>query len=109
MEVLCLEPGETQTPHCFLRTGKVRDALCLLMITSVKFAALLQLWRQNSLIMCLSHSSVLKIEIYCVLKVRSILCCRLYNKDAIIEYLLDKTAERPNADAVAHIRGIKVC
>lgn len=41
---------------------------------------------------------------------RPIVSCelgRLYNKDAIIEYLLDKTAERPNADAVAHIRGIK--
>lgn len=36
-------------------------------------------------------------------------CLRLYNKDAIIEYLLDKTAERPNAEAVVHIRGIKVC
>lgn len=35
-------------------------------------------------------------------------CLRLYNKDAIIEYLLDKTAERPNAEAVVHIRGIKV-
>lgn len=33
---------------------------------------------------------------------------RLYNKDAIIEYLLDKSAERPNAEAVTHIRGIKV-
>ncbi|MEQ2280606.1 Replication termination factor 2 [Ameca splendens] len=32
---------------------------------------------------------------------------RLYNKDAIIEYLLDKSAERPNAEAVTHIRGIK--
>lgn len=41
---------------------------------------------------------------------RPIVSCelgRLYNKDAIIEYLLDKTAERPNAEAVAHIRGIK--
>ncbi|KAM9860232.1 replication termination factor 2 [Aulostomus maculatus] len=41
---------------------------------------------------------------------RPIVACelgRLYNKDAIIEYLLDKTAERPNAEAVAHIRGIK--
>lgn len=37
------------------------------------------------------------------------LSVRLYNKDAIIEYLLDKSAERPNAEAVAHIRGIKVC
>lgn len=37
------------------------------------------------------------------------LCFRLYNKDAIIEYLLDKSAERPNAEAVAHIRGIRVC
>ena len=55
-----------------------------------------------------SYSPVLKTEIYCVLKVRSMLCCRLYNKDAIIEYLLDKTAERPNAEAVTHIRGIKV-
>lgn len=39
----------------------------------------------------------------------SVLCFRLYNKDAIIEYLLDKSAERPNAEAVVHIRGIKVC
>ncbi|XP_043977433.1 replication termination factor 2 isoform X2 [Gambusia affinis] len=41
---------------------------------------------------------------------RPIVSCelgRLYNKDAIIEYLLDKTAERPNAEAVTHIRGIK--
>lgn len=37
------------------------------------------------------------------------LSLRLYNKDAVIEYLLDKTAERPNAEAVVHIRGIKVC
>ncbi|XP_029357120.1 replication termination factor 2 isoform X1 [Echeneis naucrates] len=32
---------------------------------------------------------------------------RLYNKDAIIEYLLDKSADRPNTEAVAHIHGIK--
>ncbi|XP_040889631.1 replication termination factor 2 [Toxotes jaculatrix] len=41
---------------------------------------------------------------------RPIVACdlgRLYNKDAIIEYLLDKSADRPNAEAVAHIRGIK--
>ncbi|XP_017264457.1 replication termination factor 2 [Kryptolebias marmoratus] len=41
---------------------------------------------------------------------RPIVACelgRLYNKDAVIEYLLDKTAERPNAEAVVHIRGIK--
>ncbi|XP_038551913.1 replication termination factor 2 isoform X2 [Micropterus salmoides] len=41
---------------------------------------------------------------------RPIVSCdlgRLYNKDAIIEYLLDKSAERPNTEAVAHIRGIK--
>ncbi|XP_044077768.1 replication termination factor 2 isoform X2 [Siniperca chuatsi] len=41
---------------------------------------------------------------------RPIVSCelgRLYNKDTIIEYLLDKSAERPNAEAVAHIRGIK--
>ncbi|KAK2915296.1 replication termination factor 2 [Channa argus] len=41
---------------------------------------------------------------------RPIVTCelgRLYNKDAVIEYLLDKSAERPNADSVAHIRGMK--
>ncbi|XP_060775346.1 replication termination factor 2 [Neoarius graeffei] len=41
---------------------------------------------------------------------RPIVACelgRLYNKDAIIEYLLDKSGERPNTDVVAHIRGIK--
>lgn len=41
---------------------------------------------------------------------RPIVACelgRLYNKDAVIEYLLDKSAERPNAEAVAHIRGTK--
>lgn len=41
---------------------------------------------------------------------RPIVSCelgRLYNKDAIIEYLLDKSAERPNSEAVTHIRGIK--
>ncbi|KAK3556897.1 hypothetical protein QTP70_022397 [Hemibagrus guttatus] len=41
---------------------------------------------------------------------RPIVACelgRLYNKDAVIEYLLDKSAERPNTDVVAHIRSIK--
>lgn len=41
---------------------------------------------------------------------RPIVSCelgRLYNKDAIIEYLLDKSAERPNSEAVTHIRGIR--
>lgn len=41
---------------------------------------------------------------------RPIVACdlgRLYNKDAIIEYLLDKSAERPNTEVVAHVRGIK--
>ncbi|XP_077386074.1 replication termination factor 2 [Festucalex cinctus] len=41
---------------------------------------------------------------------RPIVACelgKLYNKDAIIEYLLDKSAERPNTDAVTHIRGTK--
>lgn len=33
---------------------------------------------------------------------------RIYNKDAVIEYLLDKSAERPNIEVAAHIRGIKV-
>ncbi|MGH0172078.1 UNVERIFIED_CONTAM: hypothetical protein FKN15_062691 [Acipenser sinensis] len=32
---------------------------------------------------------------------------RLYNKDAVIEYLLDKSAERPNIEVAVHIRGIK--
>uniref|UniRef100_A0A8C6SN87 Replication termination factor 2 n=1 Tax=Neogobius melanostomus TaxID=47308 RepID=A0A8C6SN87_9GOBI len=41
---------------------------------------------------------------------RPIVSCelgKLYNKDAVIEYLLDKSAERPNSEAVTHIRGIK--
>ncbi|XP_016408122.1 protein RTF2 homolog [Sinocyclocheilus rhinocerous] len=41
---------------------------------------------------------------------RPIVACelgRLYNKDAIIEYLLDKSAERPNTEVAAHIRSIK--
>ncbi|XP_061795744.2 replication termination factor 2 [Nerophis lumbriciformis] len=41
---------------------------------------------------------------------RPIVSCelgRLYNKDAVIEYLLDKSADRPNAEAVTHIRGTK--
>ncbi|XP_029947878.1 replication termination factor 2 isoform X2 [Salarias fasciatus] len=41
---------------------------------------------------------------------RPIVSCelgKLYNKDAIIEYLLDKSAERPNTEAVAHIRGTR--
>ncbi|CAL8339366.1 unnamed protein product [Lota lota] len=41
---------------------------------------------------------------------RPIVTCelgRLYNKDAVIEYLLDKTTERPNTEVVSHIRGMK--
>lgn len=41
---------------------------------------------------------------------RPIVACelgKLYNKDAIIEYLLDKSAERPNVEAVLHIRGTR--
>ncbi|TRY87475.1 hypothetical protein DNTS_035303 [Danionella cerebrum] len=41
---------------------------------------------------------------------RPIVACelgRLFNKDAIIEYLLDKTAERPNTEVVSHIRSLK--
>ncbi|XP_028667683.1 replication termination factor 2 isoform X2 [Erpetoichthys calabaricus] len=41
---------------------------------------------------------------------RPIVACdlgRLYNKDSILEYLLDKSAERPNIEVVAHIRSIK--
>ncbi|MBN3274869.1 RTF2 protein, partial [Polyodon spathula] len=33
---------------------------------------------------------------------------RLYNKDAITEYLLHKSAERPNMEVAVHIRGIKL-
>ncbi|KAM6979437.1 replication termination factor 2 [Aplochiton taeniatus] len=51
---------------------------------------------------------------YCALSTeklrRPIVACelgRLYNKDAVIEYILDKTAERPNSEVVTHIRGIK--
>ncbi|KAJ8259555.1 hypothetical protein GJAV_G00170780 [Gymnothorax javanicus] len=41
---------------------------------------------------------------------RPIVACdlgRLYNKDAVLEYLLDKSAERPNTEVVMHIRGMK--
>lgn len=41
---------------------------------------------------------------------RPIVACelgRLFNKDAIIEYLLDKSAERPNTEVVTHIRSTK--
>ncbi|XP_030633577.1 replication termination factor 2 isoform X1 [Chanos chanos] len=41
---------------------------------------------------------------------RPIVACelgRLYNKDAVLEYLLDKSAERPNTEVAAHIRGLK--
>ncbi|KAM4597507.1 replication termination factor 2-like [Polymixia lowei] len=41
---------------------------------------------------------------------RPIVSCelgRLYNKDALIEYLLDKSAERPNTEVASHIRGMK--
>ncbi|XP_023853070.1 replication termination factor 2 isoform X4 [Salvelinus sp. IW2-2015] len=51
---------------------------------------------------------------YCALsteKLRSpIVTCdlgRLYNKDAVIEFLLDKSADRPNSEVVSHLRGIK--
>ncbi|KAK6320902.1 hypothetical protein J4Q44_G00078780 [Coregonus suidteri] len=51
---------------------------------------------------------------YCALSTeklrRPIVACdlgRLYNKDAVIEYLLDKSADRPNSEVVSHLRGIK--
>ncbi|KAJ7999555.1 hypothetical protein DPEC_G00195640 [Dallia pectoralis] len=51
---------------------------------------------------------------YCALSTeklrRPIVSCdlgRLYNKDAVIEYLLDKSADRPNGEVVSHLRGIK--
>lgn len=36
------------------------------------------------------------------------LSCRLYNKDAVIEFLLDKSAEKALGKAASHIRSIKV-
>ncbi|XP_020339373.1 replication termination factor 2-like isoform X2 [Oncorhynchus kisutch] len=51
---------------------------------------------------------------YCALSTeklrRPIVACdlgRLYNKDAVIEYLLDKSADRPNSEVASHLRGIK--
>uniref|UniRef100_A0A8K9X080 Replication termination factor 2 n=1 Tax=Oncorhynchus mykiss TaxID=8022 RepID=A0A8K9X080_ONCMY len=51
---------------------------------------------------------------YCALSTeklrRPIVTCdlgRLYNKDAVIEFLLDKSADRPNSEVVSHLRGIK--
>ncbi|XP_040292013.1 replication termination factor 2 [Bufo bufo] len=41
---------------------------------------------------------------------RPIVTCelgRLYNKDAVIEFLLDKSPEKPHADSAAHIKSIK--
>lgn len=35
-------------------------------------------------------------------------CCRLYNKDAVIEFLLDKSSEKALAKAASHIKNIKV-
>ncbi|XP_075032583.1 replication termination factor 2 [Mixophyes fleayi] len=32
---------------------------------------------------------------------------RLYNKDAVIEFLLDKSPDKPHADSAAHIKSIK--
>jgi hypothetical protein len=34
--------------------------------------------------------------------------CRLYNKDAVIEFLLDKSAEKALGKAASHIKSIKV-
>lgn len=36
------------------------------------------------------------------------LCYRLYNKDAVIEFLLDKSADKPPMEAASHIKSIKV-
>ncbi|CAJ0964186.1 unnamed protein product [Ranitomeya imitator] len=41
---------------------------------------------------------------------RPIVTCelgRLYNKDAVIEFLLDKSTDKPHADSAAHIKSIK--
>ncbi|NXR69484.1 RTF2 protein, partial [Rhadina sibilatrix] len=34
-------------------------------------------------------------------------CCRLYNKDAIIEYLLDKSPDKTPMESASHIKSIK--
>ncbi|OCT60190.1 hypothetical protein XELAEV_18046209mg [Xenopus laevis] len=51
---------------------------------------------------------------YCTLSqerlIKPIVACelgRLYNKDAVIEFLLDKSPDKPHADSAAHIKGIK--
>lgn len=51
---------------------------------------------------------------YCMLSqerlTKPIVACelgRLYNKDAVIEFLLDKSPDKPHADTAAHIKGIK--
>lgn len=36
------------------------------------------------------------------------LLCRLYNKDAVIEFLLDKSADKTPMEAASHIKSIKV-
>ncbi|XP_075427734.1 replication termination factor 2 [Ascaphus truei] len=51
---------------------------------------------------------------YCTLSqeklTKPIVACelgRLYNKDAVIEFLLDKSPEKPHADSAAHIKSMK--
>ncbi|XP_056404045.1 replication termination factor 2 isoform X2 [Hyla sarda] len=51
---------------------------------------------------------------YCILSQeklkRPIVTCelgRLYNKDAVIEFILDKSPDKPNAESAAHIKSIK--
>ncbi|XP_017335575.1 replication termination factor 2 isoform X1 [Ictalurus punctatus] len=61
-----------------------------------KNAALAAKWKYC----CLSQEKLRRPIVACELG-------RLFNKDAIIEYLLDKSAERPNTEVVTHIRGIK--
>lgn len=38
----------------------------------------------------------------------NIFCSRLYNKDAILEYLLDKSPDKTPMEAASHIKSIKV-
>ena len=45
---------------------------------------------------------------YCQDVLTDLYCCRLYNKDAIIEFLLDKSSEKAHGKAASHIKSIKV-
>ena len=43
------------------------------------------------------------VVLYCVV------CWRLYNKEAILEFLLDRSKLADGASRFAHLRGLRVC